>query len=156
MPIMASLGALTYARKKPGQWYPARGQFIYGGYFAGVYGGQYLIVADKTTEIGNQYDPAHLYCTNLVSNGYSDWIMPTTGMYPVMHVGSPGITGTWPASQSYNVSLSPLRNYWREYGYPTYPPQQLVGCYIFATGSNGLNYNTQVFSIRAIRQQAFA
>ena len=151
---MSSLGALTYARQEPGQWYPAIGQFIYGGYYAGVYLGQYLIVAPKSTEGGGQYNASYLACQNLVSGGFSDWALPVYNMYPVMQTARS--SGLWPASQTYNVSFSSLRNYWINVGYPKNNPSELLPVYIFATGSYDANYPTNFFSYRATRLQAFA
>jgi len=152
MPIIASLGALTYTRQTRGQFYPSIGQFIFGGYYAGVYSGQYLIVADKSTEGSGVYNTAYTNCENLVSNGYSDWHLPDYNMYPVMQTAR--LNPNWPSSQTYNVSGTSLRNYWINQGYPIYYPT-LVTTYIFATGLYDSGYANSNFSYRAIRLQSF-
>jgi hypothetical protein len=149
MPVIASMGSLAYSRTTPGPYIPYIGEFIYGGYYAGIYQNKYLIVADKTTEGANQYNASYLACENLVSNGYSDWTLPVSAMYPVMNTAR--FNPSWPSSQAYNVSATPLRNYWVNSGYPKNNPSELIPVYIFATSSYSSNYPTNVFSYRAVR-----
>jgi len=145
------MGALTYGRTTPGPYIPYYGEFMYGGYYAGVYQSQYLIVAPASTEFVGQYNTVYSSCEALVSSGYTDWHMPYGAMYPQMAGASNG--PGWPPSQYYNVSLSSLRNYWVRNGYPLTPSSKLTSVYIFATGAFDLNYGTSIFSCRAIRLQ---
>ena len=134
------------------QFSPAAGLYSSGGTQSGVYSGQYLIVADKSTEGSGVYNTAYTNCENLVSNGYSDWHLPDYNMYPVMQTAR--LNPTWPSSQTYNVSGTSLRNYWINQGYPIYYPT-LVTTYIFATGLYDSGYANSNFSYRAIRLQSF-
>lgn len=152
MPIMSSMGALTYGRSSPNAYVPFIGEFIYGGYYAGVYAGKYLIVADAIAGGGIAiYNTAYTNSDTLVLNTYSDWSLPVAAQYPVMRSAS--AQPTWPVAQAYNVSLSPARNYWTNEGFPK-TGAILVTTYIFATSSfDAVFANNSGVSYRAIRLQ---
>lgn len=115
MPVMSSMGALTYSKGLPAPYVPYIGEFIYGGYYNGIYNGQYVIVAPNaamTSSYGN-WTTANNFCDNLVYNGYSDWILPNitilTGMASTRIIFAN-------IGQGYNTGGGSQSSYWSSTG----------------------------------------
>lgn len=129
---------------------PAIGDYAYGGYYAGTIAGQLLIVADAIAGGGsNSYTNAYNACNALSLNGYTDWVLPDAGEYPVMYDAF--TSGYWPAGQAYIVTPTPGRNYWVNANYRN-PPYTNVFLFVTNTFDYVLENNTFI-SYRAIRLQ---
>lgn len=135
---------------------PTIGDFVYGGYYAGtttvasiLY---YLIVSDSSVGQGfTTYNTAYINCNALVSNGYSDWVLPTFDETQQMDSVSTSPT-TWPSGQQFNrTPLSSLSNYWPKSGYPV---TGTINCWNFYYNTTEIIYGTNsAISYRAVRYQ---
>lgn len=141
---------------------PTIGDFVYGGYYAGIYGSYYVIVAPASTEAQANYLTAYAAAQALTTNGYTDWELPhgTSGssqgtgydIPSIMHSAS--ISGTWPASQAYYVIPSTRYNYWTNVGPTLSPPSLSVQTYRFGSGAyDFVAGNNTLVSYRAVRFQ---
>lgn len=93
MPIMSSLGAMTYVKGAARVQFPPNvGTFIYCGFYAGVVSETatqytFLIVSDKNianaTGFAN-WTTANTNCNNLVAYSCSDWRLPNRNELPIM------------------------------------------------------------------------
>lgn len=135
---------------------PTIGDFVYGGYYAGtttissvLY---YLIVSDSSVGQGiTNYNTAYTNCNALVSNGYSDWVLPTFAETQQMDSVSSSPT-TWPSGQQFNRAPSTsTSNYWATAGYPV---TGLTSCWNFYYNTTESIYGTNSsISYRAVRYE---
>lgn len=85
MPVLSTVGAMTYVKGARTREIPFIGTFIFGGFFAGVSAQTsttytFLIVANYLAPGAagfNTFNNARNSCLALVLNGYSDWDLPT-------------------------------------------------------------------------------
>lgn len=109
MPVMSTMGALAYSRTTPGPYVPYLGEFIYGGYYVGPIGAYYMIVADAAVGQGtDDWNTAYSICEGLVSNGFSDWRMPTFAQLVAMGAGISFL----PVGQKFTTTAGTSANYW--------------------------------------------
>lgn len=118
MPIMSSMGALTYGRRASTEWYI--GRFVEGGYYIGDFLGYRIILSPETSQsntslrlqtslsptgINNVNDglantnawvalnptntPAAKYCYDLTTNGYTDWFLPAKNQLNLIYTALP-------------------------------------------------------------------
>lgn len=112
---MSTLGALAYNKGAGVITPPAIGDFVYGGYYAGLvsstnYSLTLLIVGDATAAGGTgNYSTANSFASSLNLNTYTDWILPLRTDTALMYSARLVFAGL---GQGYNTSLSSFANYW--------------------------------------------